>query len=155
MAAWLVFVAAAISAETGGTIAAARRLILAHYMPWYEAKPASSFWGWHWTMNHFDPEKMTDGRREVASHFYPLIGPYDSGDPHVLEYHLLKERSSSQAVSLAFETWRSCRSYAASTWTPDSPRWPPICVYRINCWSSVGRRLVPTKPDNSTESPNS
>ena len=67
----------------------AQRLILAHYMPWYVAKPHSGSWGWHWTMNHFDPERSVDGRRAIASHFYPLIGPYDSGDPHVLEYHLL------------------------------------------------------------------
>lgn len=65
------------------------RLILAHYMPWYTAKPHSDHWGWHWTMNHFDPEQATGGRREIASRFYPLIGPYDSGDRHVLEYHLL------------------------------------------------------------------
>ncbi len=26
---------------------------------------------------------------EIASEFYPLIGAYDSGDPHVIEYHLL------------------------------------------------------------------
>ena len=65
------------------------RLILAHYMPWYVAKPASRAWGWHWTMNTFDPEKKVGGKRAVASHFYPLIGPYDSGDPDVLEYHLL------------------------------------------------------------------
>ncbi|TWU28835.1 glycoside hydrolase family 71/99 protein [Novipirellula artificiosorum] len=64
-------------------------LILAHYMPWYLAKPSSDRWGWHWTMNHFDPEKKTDGRREIASKFHPLIGPYDSGDIDVLEYHLL------------------------------------------------------------------
>lgn len=64
-------------------------LILAHYMPWYEAPPVSQAWGWHWTMNHFDPEKVAGGKHEIASHFYPLIGPYDSGDPHVLEYHLL------------------------------------------------------------------
>jgi len=65
------------------------RLILAHYMPWYVAKPASRVWGWHWTMNAFDPEKTVSDKRAVASHFYPLIGPYDSGDPAVLEYHLL------------------------------------------------------------------
>ncbi len=67
-------------------------LVLAHYMPWYQAKPFSSTWGWHWTMNVFDPDKSTDGRRELASHFRPLIGPYDSGDPDVLEYHLLTMR---------------------------------------------------------------
>jgi hypothetical protein len=64
-------------------------LILAHYMPWYTAKPASDRWGWRWTMNRFDPEKQVDGRREIASKHYPLIGPYDSGDVQVLEYHLL------------------------------------------------------------------
>ena len=63
--------------------AAARPLILVHYMPWYEAKPVSGAWGWHWTMNHFDPERSdATGRREIASHYYPLIGPYDSADPH-------------------------------------------------------------------------
>lgn len=30
-----------------------------------------------------------NGKREIASHYYPLIGPYDSSDPDVLEYHLL------------------------------------------------------------------
>ncbi len=64
-------------------------LILAHYMPWYTAKPFSEKWGWHWTMNHFDPEQEVDGQRQIASKYHPLIGPYDSGDPHVLEYHLL------------------------------------------------------------------
>jgi hypothetical protein len=58
-------------------------------MPWYTAKPFSDRWGWHWTMNYFDPEQSLNGKRQIASHYYPLIGPYDSGDPHVLEYHLL------------------------------------------------------------------
>jgi len=40
-------------------------------------------------MNHFDPEQEIDGRRQIASKYHPLTGPYDSGDPHVLEYHLL------------------------------------------------------------------
>ena len=67
----------------------ARPLVLAHYMPWYEAKPLSQTWGWHWTMNHFDPDRIEGGRRSIASNYYPLIGPYDSGDPDVLECHLL------------------------------------------------------------------
>lgn len=66
-----------------------RVLILVHYMPWYTAKPASPNWGWHWTMNTFDPEQERDGKRRIASHYYPVIGPYDSGDLAVLEYHLL------------------------------------------------------------------
>jgi hypothetical protein len=31
--------------------------IMVHYMAWYSAKPISGYWGWHWTMNHFNPEK--------------------------------------------------------------------------------------------------
>ena len=67
-----------------------RPLILAHYMPWFEAKPTSKTWGWHWTMGRYDPERSDpEGRRQIASHDYPLIGPYDSADPDVLEYHML------------------------------------------------------------------
>lgn len=68
---------------------AERPLLLAHYLPWFVAKPASKQWGWHWTMNAFDPDQQAGGKRAIASHYYPLIGPYDSGDPAVLEYHLL------------------------------------------------------------------
>ncbi|MXW79381.1 MAG: hypothetical protein F4Z57_10455 [Gemmatimonadetes bacterium] len=64
--------------------------IMVHYMPWYSSKPVSGEWGWHWTMNHFDPDTIADdGRREIASHYYPLIGPYDSNDPRALECHVL------------------------------------------------------------------
>ena len=63
-----------------------RPILMAHYMPWYATKTVSGHWGWHWTMNKFDPEKrLPDGRREAASHDYPLIDLYDSSDPHTLE----------------------------------------------------------------------
>lgn len=69
---------------------ASTKPLLVHYMPWFEAKPLSSDWGWHWTMNHFQPDHTNAaGRREIASWYYPLIGPYDSADPAVLEYHVL------------------------------------------------------------------
>ena len=60
-------------------------LLLAHYLPWYAAKPTSQSWGWHWTMNHFQPEK--DGL--LASHYHPLMGLYDSSDPDALECQVL------------------------------------------------------------------
>lgn len=70
--------------------AAAPKLLLAHYMPWYSAKPYAATWGWHWTMNHFNPDQfVSPGIRDIASQYYPLIGPYDSADPAVLEYHVL------------------------------------------------------------------
>jgi hypothetical protein len=41
-------------------------------------------------MNHFDPDTINaSGERQIASWYYPLIGPYDSADPAVLEYHVL------------------------------------------------------------------
>jgi hypothetical protein len=33
------------------------RLVLAHYLPWHEARPTSPTWGWHWTMNAFNPDQ--------------------------------------------------------------------------------------------------
>jgi hypothetical protein len=63
-----------------------------HYMPWFETKETSTNgqWGMHWTMSTKNPELVDEeGKREIASWFYPLIGPYASSDPDVLEYHLL------------------------------------------------------------------
>ncbi|MGH7741519.1 MAG: endo-1,3-alpha-glucanase family glycosylhydrolase [Candidatus Eiseniibacteriota bacterium] len=67
-----------------------RPFLMAHYMPWFQAKPYQATWGWHWTMNHYNPDLIDGlGRRNIASHYYPLIGPYDSRDPDVTEYHAL------------------------------------------------------------------
>ncbi len=66
------------------------KTVLVHYLPWYASKPISGDWGWHWTMNHFNPDVVkSNGQREVASHDYPLIDLYDSNDPDVLECHVL------------------------------------------------------------------
>jgi hypothetical protein len=72
-----------------GRAQSAQKLLLVHYMPWYVAKPYSGSWGWHWTMGHFNPDAVIDGKHQIASWYYPLIGPYDSLDPAVLEYHVL------------------------------------------------------------------
>ncbi|MDR0644592.1 MAG: discoidin domain-containing protein [Treponema sp.] len=64
-------------------------LVLAHYMPWYEAPPVSEQYGFHWHQggSKFDPyTTLPDGRAVIASHYYPLTGPYDSKDTAVLEY---------------------------------------------------------------------
>jgi hypothetical protein len=63
----------------------------AHYMPWYETPETNNGkWGMHWTMNTRNPN-ITDanGKRQIASHFYPLTGPYASSDANIIEYHLL------------------------------------------------------------------
>jgi len=66
-----------------------KRYLLVHYLPWFEADPTANKWGWHWTMNHYAPGDVVNGHRAIASHYYPLIGPYDSNDPDVIEYHVL------------------------------------------------------------------
>lgn len=81
----------AVLASAGGAFAStAGKPVLAHYMPWYVAPPYSGNWGWHWTMNHFNPTTYSSsGERQIASWYYPAIGPYDSADPAVLEYHVV------------------------------------------------------------------
>ncbi len=62
-----------------------------HYMPWFEAPgDHADHWGIHWTMSTKNPDIILDNdQRQIASHYYPLIGPYDSRDPDVINYHLL------------------------------------------------------------------
>jgi hypothetical protein len=63
-----------------------------HYMPWFETKETSDngAWGQHWTMATRNPDITDeDGKRQIASYYYPLIGPYASSDKDVIEYHLL------------------------------------------------------------------
>ena len=63
-----------------------------HFMPWFETNTSSENgkWGMHWTMNTMNPEILDeDGKRNIASHFYPLTGPYSSSDPDIIEYQLL------------------------------------------------------------------
>ena len=63
--------------------------IYVHYMPWYESKDFNGYWGSHWTMSNQNPDVIVDGKRQIASHYYPKIGPYASADPTLVEYHLL------------------------------------------------------------------
>src|SRR5258705_7068549 len=66
-----------------------------HYMPWFQT-PSSlggtggSSWGWHWKMDTQNPNIVdSSGKRQIAAHYYPKIGPYDSTDADVIEYHSL------------------------------------------------------------------
>jgi hypothetical protein len=87
---FLVTLAAALLFFAGHHAVAGPKPVMVHYLPWFVSRPDSGSWGWHWTMNHFSPDTMsTNGEREIASWYYPLIGPYDSLDPKVLEYHVL------------------------------------------------------------------
>lgn len=75
--------------------------VLGHYMTWYKT-PNAYGEGCHnphargewekWAFCDHDPNTITGtcGFRDIAAVDYPLIGPYDSADPKVIEYHLLQ-----------------------------------------------------------------
>lgn len=86
----LLLIGTLMTVSAQDDIPAERPLLLAHYMPWYQTPDVSGSWGWHWTMEHFNPYKKDDtGRREIASHYMPLTGAYDSSDEAVLDYQML------------------------------------------------------------------
>lgn len=66
--------------------------VYVHYMAWFETPQTSpnGQWGTHWTMANENPNTiLANGRRQIASWFYPMIGPYASSDRDVIDYHLL------------------------------------------------------------------
>ena len=67
--------------------------VFAHILPWFETPSSNTLipgaWGEHWTMTNQNPNIITNGQRQIASNYYPLIGPYASGDTVVIDYQLL------------------------------------------------------------------
>ena len=68
--------------------------VFMHYMPWFEAKTTAhgysrkNVYGAHWTMANCTAE--SNGLlNTVCAVDKPIIGPYSSSDPYVVEYHLL------------------------------------------------------------------
>lgn len=84
--------------------------LFAHYMPWFQAKPFHADWGWHWTMGKRNPDKVIDGKPDIASHYHPIIGPYDSRDPAVTEYHV--QLMALAGIDGAFIDWYGNRDVA-------------------------------------------
>ena len=72
LAIWFVVTASVCPASAQTAIAPTdpSPLILVHYMPWFGANPAAKQWGWHWTMNHFHPDQITNGQPDLASHYH-------------------------------------------------------------------------------------
>ena len=74
------------------------QVVVAHYFTWFKTPDVGGSWkNWDWKGNgpQHDPEKfLSSGRRDIASVFYPLIGPYDSSRPEVIEYHMLSAKAA-------------------------------------------------------------
>jgi glycoprotein endo-alpha-1,2-mannosidase len=75
-------------------------VVVAHYMTWYQTPAVSGSWGF-WQVNrpdissaywHLPDQRNAQGWRDVASVFHPVVGPYDSADPDLCEYHILLAR---------------------------------------------------------------
>ena len=75
-------------------------VILAHYMPWFRAEMQESgkmkweHWQWFGKGKKHNPDRIKNGRHDIASVYYPLIGPYDGRDEDVLRYHFLTARQA-------------------------------------------------------------
>ncbi|MBQ8673524.1 MAG: hypothetical protein IJ511_05670 [Bacteroides sp.] len=91
--------------------------VFAHYMPWFETPETNNGkWGQHWTMSTCNPnQKDSNGRRQIASHYYPLIGPYASSDATVLNYHaLLMKYSGLEGVMIDWYGTQNVYDYPAN-----------------------------------------
>jgi hypothetical protein len=76
----LAIVAIGISSGTAQT-----PKVFAHYMAWYKDAPDWRHWKW---CGH-NPDNISNGKRDIASVDYPLIGPYNSADTVLIQSHLL------------------------------------------------------------------
>jgi glycoprotein endo-alpha-1,2-mannosidase len=82
--------------------AAEKPLLIAHYMTWFGTPEISGQWyqwrveNWGMTADkqHYPDLIMPDGKRDIAAVDYPVIGPYDSTDEDLLEYHILLAKDS-------------------------------------------------------------
>lgn len=69
--------------------------VYVHYLPWFQNKDFDGYWGQHWTMSNQNPDiRKTNNTQQIASYYYPLIGPYSSNDPDLHEYHFLMMKLS-------------------------------------------------------------
>ncbi len=52
-----------------------QKILMVHYMPWFASKSISGNWGWHWTMNRYNPDEvdaMTMAREPALSRQWNL-----------------------------------------------------------------------------------
>ncbi|MCD4814040.1 hypothetical protein K8S19_10170 [bacterium] len=75
-----------------------KRYVFAHYVIWYGTPDFAHNWR-HWEWNkkphrRYPERTFPDGRRDIAGVHYPVIGPYDSSDEALLEYHILLAKAA-------------------------------------------------------------
>lgn len=64
------------------------RKVMAFYYPWYGNPDRSGSWI-HWPEGGHNPDSYGElGLPPIGASFHPILGPYDSRDPRVIEQHL-------------------------------------------------------------------
>lgn len=90
--------------------------VFVHYMPWFETPATNNgVWGQHWTMANCNPDKIDgNGKRQIASYYYPLTGPYASSDSIILYYQcLLMKYSGIDGVMIDWYGIQNKNDYAS------------------------------------------
>jgi hypothetical protein len=74
-----------------GSDDASAKTIFANFMVNFATPEVSGSWdGWNYSNSQVshDPNQLnSQGKADIASRYYPLVGPYDMQDPLVAEYH--------------------------------------------------------------------
>jgi hypothetical protein len=71
---------------------ASKKLVLANYLAHWQNSTGHWLWdGWKWNdcgVTHNPNNFKPDGTHDIASIYYPLIGPYDDRDAAIQQYHI-------------------------------------------------------------------
>jgi len=62
-----------------------QKIVISAYHNWYSASPTWDHWGGY---SHNPDVVTTNGYRDIASVHYPIIGPYNSNNKEVIDYHI-------------------------------------------------------------------
>ncbi len=80
-----------IQTQVHSTISTAEKAVFVHMMISFATPEISGRWdGWNHSnqkIKHYPDVLKSNGQRDIASVYYPIIGPYDMTDPHLVEYH--------------------------------------------------------------------
>lgn len=95
---WVVPTAVSTTAVSSPTAQPTENMVFAHYMTWFRTPTQTGRWlHWGWDPDGdggLDPEDRLpyvlreDGLPDLATAHQPLIGPYDSSDTAVIQYHI-------------------------------------------------------------------
>jgi hypothetical protein len=126
--------------------------VFAHLLPWFETPQSNTLspggWGDHWTMANENPNTIVNGQRQIASWYYPSIGPYASGDTAVIDYQLLLMKLS--GIDGVFIDWPGLGTDAGQgTDLPMAKRNTDIIVSRL---ARVGLKYAIVYEDNDLAS---